>query len=190
MLKAQSFHSLSNVDLFLFYSVNHMKLISSVLICMLVMSCGGHSNKSVPQSVKVGASVVAASPVILVGGSMIGGRKIAQKSAVVTKAPEKWFAEEVSGERLRTLMMPTGKITGKWSYMGSRELHHFFSHEILGRDIYRVLKTQYEVKDPFPLTWQNSEWRTIEIPRYGFDPELLERFRNDAGIELIPLENQ
>lgn len=157
---------------------------------MLVMSCGGHSNKSVPQSVKVGASVVAASPVILVGGSMIGGRKIAQKSAVVTKAPEKWFAEEVSGERLRTLMMPTGKITGKWSYMGSRELHHFFSHEILGRDIYRVLKTQYEVKDPFPLTWQNSEWRTIEIPRYGFDPELLERFRNDAGIELIPLENQ
>jgi hypothetical protein len=167
-----------------------MKAIICLILVVLFSSCGGYSNKSVPQSIKVGSSVVAASPVILVGGSMISGRKITQKSAIATKAPAKWFAEEVSGERLRTLMMPTGKITGKWSYMGSRELHHFFSHEILGRDIYRVLKTQYEVKEPFPLTWQNSKWRTIEITRESFDPELLERFRNDAGIELIPLENQ
>ena len=167
-----------------------MKVIFSLLLVNLFISCGGHSNKSVPQSVKGGASVVAASPVILVGGSMIGGRKIAQKSAIVTKAPAKWYAEEITGERLRTLMIPTGKMTGKWSYMGSRGDHHFFSHEILGRDIYRVLKTQYEVEDSFPLTWQNSKWRTIAITREPFDPELLERFRNDAGIELIPLENQ
>ena len=167
-----------------------MKSIFSLISVALFCSCGGHSNKSVPESAKVGASVVAASPVILIGGSSIGGRKVAQKSAIVTKAPAKWYAEEVSGERLRTLMMPTGKITGKWSYMGSRGDHHFFSHEILGRDIYRVLKTQYEVEDSFPLTWQNSKWRTIEITREPFDPELLERFRNDGEIELIPLENQ
>ena len=167
-----------------------MKSIFSLIPVALFCSCGGHSSKSVPESVKVGSSVVAASPAILVGGSMIGGRKIAQKSAIVTKAPAKWYAEEVTGERLRTLMIPTGKMTGKWSYMGSRGDHHFFSHEILGRDMYRVLKTQYEVADPFPLTWQNSKWRTIEITREPFDPELLERFRNDAGIELIPLENQ
>ncbi len=169
-----------------------MKLISSVLICMLVMSCGGHSNKSVPESAKVGASVVAASPVILVGGSMIGGRKIAQKSAIATKAPAKWYAEEITGERLRTLMIPTGKITGKWSYMGSRGDHHFFSHEILGRDIYRVLKTQYEVDNPFPLTLFSSKWRSLGImnfQREPFDPEWLERFRDDAGIELYPVEN-
>lgn len=167
-----------------------MKVIFYLLLVNLFISCGGHSNKSVPQSLKGGASVVAASPVILVGGSMIGGRKIAQKSAIVTKAPAKWYAEEITGERLRTLMIPTGKMTGKWSYMGSRGDHHFFSHEILGRDIYRVLKTQYEVADPFPLTWQNSKWRTIGITREPLDPEWLERFRNDAGIELIPLENQ
>lgn len=167
-----------------------MRAIFCLLLVTLFISCGGHSNKSVPQSFKGGASVVAASPLILVGGSMIGGRKIAQKSAIVTKVPEKWYAEEVSGERLRTLMIPTGKMTGKWSYMGSRGDHHFFSHEILGRDIYRVLKTQYEVADPFPLTWQNSKWRTIGITREPLDPEWLERFRNDAGIELIPLENQ
>ena len=167
-----------------------MKSIFSLISVALFCSCGGHSNKSVPESVKVGSSVVAASPAILVGGSMIGGRKIAQKSAIVTKAPAKWYAEEITGERLRTLMTPTGKMTGKWSYMGSRGDHHFFSHEILGRDIYRVLKTQYEVEDSFPLTWQNSKWRTIEITREPFDPESLERFRNDAGIELIPLENQ
>lgn len=167
-----------------------MKSIFSLIPVALFCSCGGHSNKSVPESVKVGSSVVAASPAILVGGSMIGGRKIAQKSAIVTKAPVKWYAEEVTGERLRTLMIPTGKMTGKWSYMGSRGDHHFFSHEILGRDIYRVLKTQYEVEDSFPLTWQNSKWRTIAITREPFDPEWLERFRNDAGIELIPSENQ
>ena len=167
-----------------------MKSIFSLISVALFCSCGGHSNKSVPQSVKGGASVVAASPVILIGASSIGGRKIAQKSAIATKAPAKWYAEEITGERLRTLMMPTGKMTGKWSYMGSRGDHHFFSHEILGRDMYRVLKTQYEVADPFPLTWQNSKWRTIEISGEPFDPELLERFRNDAGIELIPLENQ
>ena len=167
-----------------------MKSIFSLIPVALFCSCGGHSNKSVPESVKVGSSVVAASPAILVGGSMIGGRKIAQKSAIVTKAPAKWYAEEITGERLRTLMIPTGKMTGKWSYMGSRGDHHFFSHEILGRDIYRVLKTQYEVEDSFPLTWQNSKWRTIAITREPFDPEWLERFRNDAGIELIPLENQ
>jgi hypothetical protein len=167
-----------------------MKSIFFLISVALFYSCGGHSNKSVPESAKVGSTVVAVSPVILIGGSSIGGRKIAQKSAIATKAPAKWYAEEVTGERLRALMIPTGKITGKWSYMGSRELHHFFSHEILGRDIYRVLKTQYEVEDSFPLTWQNSKWRTIEITREPFDPELLERFRNDAGIELIPLENQ
>ena len=167
-----------------------MRVILGLLLFTLFCSCGGHSNKSVPESAKVGASVVAASPVILVGGSMIGGRKIAQKSVIATKAPAKWYAEEVSGERLRTLMIPTGKITGKWRYMGSRGDHHFFSHEILGRDIYRVLRTQYEVEDSFPLTWQNSKWRTIEITREPFDPELLERFRHDGEIELIPLENQ
>jgi hypothetical protein len=137
-----------------------MRAIFCLLLVTLFTSCGGYSNKSVPQSVKGAASVVAASPVILVAGSMIGGRKIAQKSVIVTKVPEKWYAEEVSGERLRTLMIPTGKMKGKWSYMGSRGDHHFFSHEILGRDIYRVLKTQYEVVDSFPLTWQNSKWRT------------------------------
>ena len=173
------------------FTLRHpMRVILCLLLVTLFCSCGGQSNKSVPESAKVGASVVAASPVILVGGSMIGGRKIAQKSAIVTKAPAKWYAEEITGERLRTLMIPTGKMTGKWSYMGSRGDHHFFSHEILGRDIYRVLKTQYEVEDSFPLTWQNSKWRTIEITREPFDSELLERFRNDAGIELIPLENQ
>ena len=167
-----------------------MRVILGLLLVTLFCSCGSQSNKSVPESVKVGSSVVAASPAILVGSSMIGGRKIAQKSAIVTKAPAKWYAEEVSGERLRTLMIPTGKMTGKWSYIGSRGDHHFFSHEILGRDIYRVLKTQYEVEDSFSLTWQNSKWRTIEITREPFDPELLERFRNDGEIELIPLENQ
>ena len=167
-----------------------MKSIFFLISVALFYSCGGHSNKSVPESAKVGATVVAVSPVILIGGSSIGGRKIAQKSAIATKAPAKWYAEEVTGERLRALMIPTGKITGKWSYMGSRGDHHFFSHEILGRDIYRVLKTQYEVEDSFPLTWQNSKWRTIEITREPYDPELIERFRNDAGIELIPSENQ
>ena len=73
-----------------------MKSIFSLIPVALFCSCGGHSNKSVPESVKVGSSVVAASPAILVGGSMIGGRKIAQKSAIVTKAPVKWYAEEVS----------------------------------------------------------------------------------------------
>ena len=167
-----------------------MKCIFFLISVTLFCSCGGHSNKSVPESVKVGASVVAASPAILVGSSMIGGRKIAQKSAIVTKAPAKWYAEEITGERLRTLMIPTGKMTGKWSYIGSRGDHHFFSHEILGRDIYRVLKTQYEVKDSFPLTLQNSKWRTISITREPYDPELLERFRHEGEIELIPLENQ
>ncbi len=167
-----------------------MKAIFCLILVALFSSCGCRSNKSVSESVKVGSSVVAASPVILVGGSMIGGRKIAQKSAIATKAPAKWYAEEITGERLRYLMIPTGKMTGKWSYMGSRGDHHFFSHEILGRDMYRVLKTQYKVADPFPLTWQNSKWRTIEIKREPFDPELLERFSNDAGIELISLENQ
>jgi hypothetical protein len=103
-----------------------MKSIFFLISVALFYSCGGHSNKSVPESAKVGATVVAVSPVILIGGSMIGGRKIAQKSAIATKAPAKWYAEEVSGERLRTLMMPTGKITGKWSYMGSREFTIFF----------------------------------------------------------------
>ena len=167
-----------------------MRVILHLILVTLLCSCRGHSSKSVPESVKVGSSVVAASLAILVGGAMIGGRKITQKSAIVTKAPAKWYAEEITGERLRTLMIPTGKITGKWSYMGSRGDHHFFSHEILGRDIYRVLKTQYEVEDSFPLTWQNSKWRTIEITREPFDPELLERFRHDGEIELIPLENQ
>jgi len=167
-----------------------MRVILGLLLFTLFCSCGGHSNKSVPESAKVGASVVAASPVILIGGSSIGGRKIAQKSAIATKAPAKWYAEEITGEKLRALMIPTGKITGKWSYMGSRGDHHFFSHEILGRDIYRVLKTQYEVKDSFPLTLQNSKWRTISITREPFDPELLERFRHDGEIELFPLENQ
>ena len=103
-----------------------MKSIFSLISVALFCSCGGHSNKSVPESAKVGASVVAASPAILVGGSMIGGRKIAQKSAIVTKAPAKWYAEEITGERLRTLLIPTGKMPGKWSYMGSRGDHHFF----------------------------------------------------------------
>ena len=88
-----------------------MRAIFCLLFVTLLFSCGGHSNKSVSQSVKGAASVVAASPFILVAGSMFGGRKIAQKSAIVTKAPAKWYVEEITGERLGSLMMPNGKIT-------------------------------------------------------------------------------
>ena len=110
-----------------FSTLHQMKKpIPPLVIGLLLSSCGGHSNKSVPDSVKTGAKGVAVSPVLLFGGSMIGGKKIAQKSAIATKASPKWFAEEVSGERLRSLMTPTGKLIGKWHYMGSRGEHHFF----------------------------------------------------------------
>jgi hypothetical protein len=114
-----------------------MKSIFFLISVALFYSCGGHSNKSVPESAKVGATVVGVSPVILIGGSSIGGRKITQKSAIATKAPAKWYAEEVTGERLRALMIPTGKITGKWSYMGSRGIIIFFHMRFWG-GIYTV----------------------------------------------------
>ena len=162
------------------------KSIPLLLIGLLLSSCGGHSNKSVPDTVKTSAKVVALSPVLLAGGSVIGGKKVAQKSAVATKAPAKWYSEEVSGERLRELMKPV-KLIGNWHYMGSRAEHHFFSHEILGQDIYRVLKTQYKVEDSFPLTPLKSKWRSIAITRVPFDPELLDRFRDGNATEVLLL---
>ena len=83
-------------------AVKFMKPIPPLLIGLLLCSCGGHSNKSVSKSIQTSAKVVAVSPVLLVGGSMIGGKKVAQKSAIATKAPPKWFAKEVSGEELRS----------------------------------------------------------------------------------------
>ena len=158
------------------------KQISLLLIALLLSSCGGHSGKSPSESVKTSATVLALSPVLLAGGSVIGGKNVAQKSAVATKAPQEWFSDEVSGERLRSLMTPTEKLIGKWHYMGSRGQHHFFSHEVLGRKIYRVLQAQYPVEEPFPLTSSKSKWRNMDIRRFGgepFDEELLERFRSE-----------
>ena len=111
------------------------------------------------------------------------GKKVAQKSAVATKAPAPWYSEEVSGERLRELMEPV-KLIGNWHYMGSRGEHHFVSQDQIGRKIYRVLETQYPVEKPFPLTPFPSRWRKIEITRVTFDPELLDRFRDGNGTEL------
>lgn len=169
------------------------KPIPPLLIGLLLSSCGGHSNKSVPDSVKTSAKLVAVSPVLLAGGSVIGGKKVAQKSAVATKAPAPWYSEEVSGERLKELMEPV-KFIANWHYMGSRGNHHFFSQEQIGRKIYRVFKTQYPVDAPFPLTPFPSRWRKIEITRFepeSFDPEFLERFRDDrGGIELLPESGQ
>ena len=113
-------------------AVKFMKPIPPLLIGLLLSSCGGHSKKSVPEPVKTSAKVVAVSPVLLVGGSMIGGKKVAQKSAIATKAPPKWFAKEVSGEELRSLMTPRGKLIGKWHYAGSRGEHHFFPMKFWG----------------------------------------------------------
>ena len=166
------------------------KSIPLLLIGLLLSSCGGHSNKSVPDTVKTSAKVVALSPVLLAGGSVIGGKKVAQKSAVASKMPAQWYSEEVSGERIKELMQPV-KLIANWHYMGSRENHHFFSKEQIGRKIYRVLKTQYSVEAPFPLTPFQSRWRKIEITRQPFDPELLERFRDGNGTELLlPEGNQ
>ena len=167
------------------------KPIPPLLIGLLFSSCGGHSNKSVPEPVKTSAKVVAVSPVLLVGGSVIGGKKVAQKSAVATKAPAPWYSEEVSGERLRELMEPV-KLIGNWHYMGSRGEHHFVSQDQIGRKIYRVLKTQYPVEKPFPLTPFPSRWRKIEITRVPFDPELLDRFRdgNETELLLLPENDQ
>mgnify|MGYP004346277023 CR=1 FL=1 len=160
------------------------KQIPPLLVALLLSSCGGHSGKSPSESVKTSATVLALSPVLIAGGSVIGGKNVAQKSAVATKAPQEWFSEEVSGERLRSLMTPTGKFIGKWHYMGSKEMHHFFSHEVLGRKIYRVLQIQYKVENTFPLTPLKSKWRNMEIRRFGgepFDEELLERFRSELS---------
>jgi len=173
-------------------AVKFMKPIPPLLIGLLLASCGGHSNKSVPEPVKTSAKVVAVSPVLLVGGSMIGGKKVAQKSAVATKAPAPWYSEEVSGERLRELMEPV-KLIGNWHYMGSRGEHHFVSQDQIGRKIYRVLKSQYPIEKPFPLTPFPSSWRKIEIAGFGgepFDPELLERFRDGNATEFLLLPEQ
>ena len=152
------------------------KLIPLFLIALLLSACGGHSGKSPSESVKATGKAVALSPVIIVGGSVIGGRKVAQKSAVATKAPPKWFSEEVSGEELKALMNPTNfKLAGKWNYMGSREKHHYFSHETLATEIYRVLQTEYPVENPFKLTSIKSKWRGLEIERLRLelvDPDL------------------
>ena len=56
-------------------AVKFMKPIPPLLIALLLCSCGGHTNKSVPEPVKTSAKVVAVSPVLLVGGSMIGEKK-------------------------------------------------------------------------------------------------------------------
>jgi len=108
------------------------KKIPPLLIGLLLCSCGGHSNKSVSESVETGSKVVALSPVLLVGGSTAGGKKVAQKSAIATKAPPRWFAKEVSGEQLRSLMTPRGKLIGEWHYAGSRGEHHFFPMKFWG----------------------------------------------------------
>ena len=47
-------------------AVKFMKPIPPLLIGLLLCSCGGHTNKSVPESVKTSAKVVAVSPVLLV----------------------------------------------------------------------------------------------------------------------------
>ena len=54
------------------------------------------------------------------------------------------------------------------------------------------MRTQHEVKAPFPLTTLKSKWRSMEITRVPFDPELLERFRDGNGTELLllPERNQ
>jgi len=159
-----------------------MKLIPVFLIVSLLSACGGHSGKSPSETVKATGTVVALSPVIIPVGSVIGGKKVAQKSAVATKAPPKWFSEEVTGEQLKALMNPTNlKMAGGWDYMGSREKHHYLSQELIGRTIYRVLQTEYPVEDPFPLTSVKSKWRAVETlrgePFDGDLEELLERFR-------------
>ena len=94
----------------------------------------------------------------------------------------KWFSEEVTGEELKALMRPTNrKAAGKWDYLGSREKHHCFSQELVGRKIYRVLQTEYPVIDSFPLTSVKSKWRAAKTlrgePFDGDLEELLERFR-------------
>ena len=158
------------------------KLIPLLLIALLLSACGGHSGKSPSESVKTASKVVALSPVLIPVGSVIGGKKVAQKSAVATKAPPKWFSKEVTGVELKALMNPTNRKTaGKWDYMGSRDKHHYFSQELVGRQIYRVLQTEYPVEDPFPLTSVKSKWRAVETlrgePFDGDLEELLERFR-------------
>jgi hypothetical protein len=123
------------------------KLIPLFLIALLLSACGGHSGKSPSESVKATGKAVVWSPVIIPVGSVIGGKKVAQKSAVASKAPPKWFSEEVSGEQLQALMRPTNfKLSGKWDYMGSRGKHHYFSQELVGRQIYRVLQTEHPKK--------------------------------------------
>tara|TARA_Y100000588_G_scaffold187177_1_gene201272 strand:+ start:9417 stop:9794 length:378 start_codon:yes stop_codon:yes gene_type:complete len=114
--------------------------------------------------VKAASKAVALSPVLIPVGSVIGGRKVAQKSAVAAKAPPKWFSDEISGEELKALMNPM-KLAGKWHYMGSKENHHYFSHDVIGRKIYRVIQTEYPMEDPFKLTSIKSKWRKLEILR-------------------------
>jgi hypothetical protein len=158
------------------------KLIPLFLIALLLSACGGHSGKSPSESVKATGKAVVWSPVIIPVGSVIGGKKVAQKSAVASKAPPKWFSEDVSGEQLQALMRPTNfKLSGKWDYMGSRGKHHYFSQELVGRQIYRVLQTEHPVEDSFPLTSVKSKWRAWETlrgePFDGDLEELLEQFR-------------
>ena len=90
-------------------------------------------------------------------------KKSGPKRLIATKAPPKWFAKEVSGEELRSLMTNQENSSANGTTRAAEGNTIFFPMKFWGEDIYRVLKSEYEVEDPFPLTPLKSKWRSMEI---------------------------
>jgi len=103
------------------------------------------------------------SPVFIAGISYTGAEKVTQKVAIASKLPSKTYSEEISAEQIKRLLRPRIKFQGKWYYIGTRKKFHFFASDILARNIFRVNKSEYEIKEQFPLTAIKSKWREIEI---------------------------
>lgn len=135
-----------------------MKWVTLVLVSILVSGC---RTSDAMANLSDTSKVVAYSPVIVPTVSYLGTKKALQKSAIITKTPVAFYSKQIGGEQLRRRVNAFEKLK-VWEYMGSRGGYHFVALSSIGRTIYRVKESEFDVEQKFPLTIHNSKWRRLK----------------------------
>ena len=74
-------------------------------------------------------------------------------------------------------------------YMGSKGNYHYFHHfrlSMMKRE-YRVLKEELFIKDEFPLTDDQSQWRAYSVAAVDASPPMIHYLLQRYGLSLMSL---
>jgi hypothetical protein len=123
--------------------------------------------------IETSSMAVAAAPLITVYSSAYAAKAGYQNACIISDLPDSLYAKKIS--KMPASNWNTCTLTDTYMYMGSKGNYNYIAHyPPFGlRNILKISKDNYQIKDEFKLTSRSKAWRLISLPTHTLQNDIL-----------------